>query len=527
MNFSLKAFSEVDQFSDFDKKYASNPEAFNDYIKYLPELDSFKQALADKSTQEIDRALLVEVLLEQYKAYDTSSQSMDNINALLDPQTFTLTTAHQANLFTGPLYFVYKILSTINLAEKLSEHLAQKIVPVFVLGSEDHDLEELNHFQFFNQKMIWNTTQKGPLGRMSTEGVNEIIEEIAPRIENTSFGPDILKLLREAYQRENYGQAISYFVNALFRDYGLVILSMDDARLKRKFIPVIESELKHQTSFEIVSKANAQIEAGGLKVQAAPREINLFYLDKGIRERIIYENGAYKALNTDLNWSSKELMELLHTSPEYFSPNVILRPLYQDTILPNLAYIGGGGELNYWIQLKSLFEHFNVNFPVLIRRNSVGLIKEKELGQLENLGLSLGDLFQHEHKLIDHFVKSKATIELNVDQEKQDLIAIYEQLSEKAQQLDPTLKGSIASEKTKQIKSLEMILGKMKKAEKRKNETAINKAVKIQSKLFPSNSLQERKQNIIEYYAFNGPDFIKNLKSQLDPLEKKMYFFEL
>ena len=527
MKFSLRAFSEVDQFSEFDKKYAHSPDEYKRYIKYLPNLDSFKQVLIDKSKQELDRALLVEVLLDQHKELESSSSSIDNINALIDPQTFTLTTAHQANLFTGPLYFIYKIISTINLSEKLSEDLGQKIIPVFVLGSEDHDLEELNHIQFFNQEIQWDTAQKGPLGRMNTEGIKEIIEAIAPRIENTPFGPELLTHLKNAYECENYDIATRRFINALFKDHGLVILSMDDPRLKKKFIPIFELELKEQISHKIVSKTNEQIEADGLKVQAVPRAINLFYLDNGVRERIIFENGSYSAINTDLKWTQDQLIEFLNNSPEYFSPNVILRPLYQDCILPNLAYIGGGGELSYWTQLKPLFDYFKVNFPVLIRRNSVGLIKEKDITQLEKLGLSLTDLFQHEHKLIDQIVNSKSTIALNVDQEKSELLKIYDQLGEKAKQLDPTLKGSIESEKTKQLKSLDMILGKMKKAEKRKNETAINKASKIQSKLFPSNSLQERKQNVLEYYAFYGPKFIQDLKQELDPLEKKMYLFEL
>jgi len=178
-------------------------------------------------------------------------------------------------------------------------------------------------------------------------------------------------------EHNNLAAATRYLANALFGDYGLVIVDANDKALKQLFVPHLEKELIEQVAFKNVNETNKTITALGLNSQVNPRAINLFYISKNLRARIIYEDSVFKVLNTDIAWTKNDLLKHLNESPECFSPNVILRPLYQEVILPNLCYIGGGGELAYWFQLKSNFETNAVPFPILLLRNSV-LIKTQQ-----------------------------------------------------------------------------------------------------------------------------------------------------
>ena len=268
------------------------------------------------------------------------------------------------------------------------------------MATEDHDFDEINYFNFKGKKVQWNSEQTGGVGRFSTEGLKEVLEAFSEHLGSSKNAQYLINLFKEGYlEHNNLADATRFIANKLFGEYGLVIIDADDRDLKEEFIPFVKRELLEQVSFEKVTETIEELEKG-YKVQVNPREINLFYLTDEIRERIIFEEGVYKVNNTDISWTKEEVLNHLDKKPENFSPNVIMRPLYQEVILPNLCYIGGGGELAYWLQLKKYFDTVEVPFPVLLLRNSVQVLSEKQEKKLEKLDISKEELFSKQNTLL-------------------------------------------------------------------------------------------------------------------------------
>lgn len=514
-------FDRVPQLSEKDIAYATNHEALRPFYKYEVNLDSFEKVITDKKKDDTDRKLLHEVLQQQYKKLDTTRAVLDNIDALLRSETFTVTTAHQPSLFTGPLYYIYKIISTINLAESLRERYPDhRFVPIFISGGEDHDFEEVNHTYLFGKEITWENDESGAVGRMKTESLQPALEQLKDILGSSDRAGKVYDMIREAYtSHEYYGEATMHLVNELFKDYGLVILNMTNAPLKRRFIPIMQEELIKHPSKGLVEATTAQLESAGFSGQAHAREINLFYLRDQLRNRIVEENGHYEVVDTDYRFTKEEILEELEQHPERFSPNVVMRPLYQELILPNLAYIGGGGEISYWLERQTQFEHFGINFPMLVRRNSALWIDKGSSKRMDKLELSVEDLFEDVEVLVKRYVKKHTENELSLSEEKRRLKEIFDQIIGKAKEIDKTLVKSTKSEHAKVINSMETLEGKLIRAEKNRHDIAINQIRSLKDKLFPEGGLQERYENFINFYLRYGDEFFEVLKENLHPLE--------
>jgi bacillithiol biosynthesis cysteine-adding enzyme BshC len=424
------------------------------------------------------------------------------------------------NLFTGPLYFLYKIISTINLtAELKAKYPEYYFVPVYWMATEDHDFEEINYFNFKGKKIRWNTQSKGPVGRLSTEGLDKIIEVFASELGAGTNANTIKKLFKETYlSHNNLADATRYLANKLFGKDGLVILDADHSDLKRAFIPYIKEELLYKTAQKSVLKTTELLK--DYKVQVNPREINLFYLENDLRERIIFEDGIYKVHNTSIHFSEKEILTLLENNPEKFSPNVIMRPLYQEVILPNLCYIGGGGEIAYWLELKAYFNKVNVTFPMLLLRNSVLLATEKQAKKADKLALSWTDLFMKQTDLINLKVTEFSAFPVDLNLQKTALKQQFDYLKQIALQTDPSFLGAVKAQEAKQIKGLVNLEKRLLKAQKRKHEDVLKRLTDLQNELFPNHSLQERIVNFSEIYL-NHPYMISSCFKTLQPLSNR------
>ncbi|WP_299335889.1 bacillithiol biosynthesis cysteine-adding enzyme BshC [uncultured Psychroserpens sp.] len=518
-------FRDTNYFSSLICDYLDEKEALKPFYHRYPNLENFKDQISEKqqSFSSENRKVLVQSLKRQYKTVAVSETTTKHINLLADDTTFTITTGHQLNLFTGPLYFFYKIISTINLCKQLkAAYPNHNFVPVYWMATEDHDFEEINFFNYEGKKIQWNRDASGAVGELDLNGLDKVFNVFSNQLNHIDNANDLKRLFKGAYlEHGNLTDAMRYLVNELFSAYGLVIVDGNDAGLKRLFIPYLEDELVTQTSFEKVSQSNDELNAldGNYKIQVNPRAINLFYITKDIRERIVETNGVYQVLNTKITWSKSEIHKVLLEHPERFSPNVIVRPLYQEVILPNLCYIGGGGELAYWLQLKSNFEAQHVVFPMLLLRNSVLLITEKQREKLNKLNVSVNDLFLKQNELVTKVAKNISEIDIDFSSQKAHLEEQFKGLYKLAEQTDKSFRGAVAAQERKQIKGLENLEKRLLKAQKRKLNDHIERVTEIQDALFPSQSLQERNMNFSEFYLEHGATLISKLVETLEPLK--------
>lgn len=518
-------YEQVPQLAAKDLAYIQEHPSLKPFYNYSATPEQFEQVIRDKQRDTTDREALTRALLDQWKHLPEGHEVLVQIEKLRSNNTFTVTTAHQPSLLTGPLYYIYKIASTIHLAQDLQQRFPDyQFVPVFICSFEDHDFAEVNHLQLFGQRYEWKIESHGPVGFLENSTLRPLLDEIVQKFGNAPFAKKLETLLHEAFGpgQEQYGRSAQLFTQALFENYGLIVADFSTPAMKRLLVPVIRKELMEQLSKKTVEPTIRELEALGFAQQAHARDINLFYIGDGGRNRIVLEDRVYKVLDREYSWSETELLKYVEEHPEHFSPNVVLRPIYQELVLPNLAYIGGGGEIAYWLERKKQFEAFGLNFPMLVRRNSVLWIDKNLMSKLTRWQLTPQDLFQSSDGLVRRFLEHHAEQTLDLTTQKIQLTAIFDSIKNIGVQVDPTLKGSIEAEATRQLKAVEQLESRLVRAEKQKHETSLNQVRALHQKLFPGEGLQERYDNFIPYYLQYGNAWLDTVVQICDPMRREM-----
>lgn len=522
-------YSQTGKFTKIVLDYVNEALQLKDFYEHPVNLEGIKAAIAERKKYKTNRQVLAGQFTVQYKDLECCTLVKSNIDALLNENTFTICTAHQPNIFTGHLYFVYKILHTIKLANSLKKELPEyNFVPVFFMGSEDADLEELNHVVIDGVKYQWETKQTGAVGRMKVDdNLIKLIEKIEGRLSVEKFGKPLIELLKKCFVKNStIEEATFLFVHYLFEEYGLLVLLPDKAAFKKEMIPIFEDDIFNHTSSEIVEHTSEKL-SQYYKAQAYPREINLFYLKDHLRNRIIPVNDHFVVHDTDIVFTKEAIKNELQEYPERFSPNVILRGLFQEIILPDVAWIGGGGELAYWLQLKDVFKNYQVPYPVLVLRNSFLIVDEKHQKSLQKLNLNAGDLFRGKEILLEEIVNKQSKSLLKLTLEKKEFENIYDQIEDTVKKIDATLVQHVNALEARHIKALAGLEKKMFRAEKRKFYDEKNQLNKIFSSLFPNDGLQERTENFMLFYSKWGNDFFRMLYEASPTLEEKFCIMEI
>ncbi|MGI9545890.1 MAG: bacillithiol biosynthesis cysteine-adding enzyme BshC [Flavobacteriaceae bacterium] len=533
MDVECLTYRKTGYFTKLITDYLDENKNLRPFCNHFPSLEAFKQQLEEKkaSYPAQHRQVLCEVLTSQYDGIKLSKATSNHLKNLQEQSTFTVVTGHQLNLFTGPLYFLYKIISTINLCKELAAAYPEfKFVPVYWMATEDHDFEEINYFNFRGQKIKWNKDLTGAVGRFDTKGLDAVYSAFKLVVGNNERSDYLLQLFKEAYlDHQNLAEATRFIANELFGAYGLVTVDGDDARLKKLLAPYIEQDLLEKRSFQEVSKT---IEQWGdleskYKVQVNPREINYFYLRDQVRERIVENENGFMVNDSDIRFTRKEILKELETHPERFSPNVITRPLYQEVVLPNLCYIGGGGEIAYWLELRSTFDSNSIPFPILLLRNSALVISGKQNNKLKNLNLNLEDVFLKQSSLINKKIREISNINIDLSAQKKHLKEQFENLYKIAELTDKSFMGAVKAQEVKQIKGIDHLEKRLLKAQKRKLKDQVIRMTELQNQLFPNESLQERILNFSELYLEFGPELIPRLMDALKPLKLEFTVIKL
>ncbi|NME67488.1 bacillithiol biosynthesis cysteine-adding enzyme BshC [Flammeovirga aprica] len=489
--------------------YLSEKEEIKPLYQHSPQLSSFDQIIENRSDfTDASRQRLVQSLHEQYsKIEDYPSEQID---LLLDKNTYTIITGHQLNIFTGPLFFVYKIAATINLCKQLKEKYPDKnFIPVYWMATEDHDFEEIASFQLGGRKYTWeHPNASGPVGRLSLEGMDQILDRIK----------DMPALFVNAYrQSENLTEASRKIVNELFKEFGLVCVDADHKILKEPFREIIKKELFEGVSYQKVTETNAVIEAQGYKTQIYAREINLFYMEDGVRLRLEKTAEGFQTVGGDYKWTSEEMNLLVDESPEKFSPNVVLRPVLQEVLLPNLAYLGGPAEVVYWLQLKSAFDAYNVKYPMVLPRGFCLVLDGHFSEKWRKSGWPLEELLKPKREIEEQLLDTNESVDTDITSELVKIELAYNDILTKASAITPNLKKHVDAEMTRMQKRVQHTQNKLRKEGKRKIQDDIERVLCIRECLLPNNAPQERIVNLIEFWPKNV-DFIPELIGELDPL---------
>ncbi|MES2617102.1 MAG: bacillithiol biosynthesis cysteine-adding enzyme BshC [Bacteroidota bacterium] len=465
------------------------------------------------------RQTLVNVLKEQYDEIGLGDNSSINtlIESLNSPNTYTVTTGQQLHLFMGPAFMVYKLLSAVKAAEAYQQQFPDcKFLPVFWLASEDHDFEEIKNTPVLGQQYPWVTNQTGACGEFHLKDISTVFDPLFEKFKSDAVTTELLKKFEVIYtSSETLSEATRKLTHLLFGEYGLLCIEPNHKALKNLFKPTIQKEIFEHKSEHLFNSFGSVLEQANFHLQLKARPVNLFYLTKGNRNRIELKDETYFINSTEIQFSKEEMAAEIEFHPERFSPNAVLRPVYQESILPNIAYIGGNAEINYWLQLTSIFAHHGVSGPALILRQSVWSMRQKQWKLLESNNLTPLSLFKAEGKMALLALIEKDNLEnpldniltnfLSIKKSAQDTIhnmglSNLNQLSELGKQYEKALKDAQkqGNEKLLEKKGAEFI-----KIEQLKNE------------LFNLTAIQERVTSSLEY-LIKAPAYINFCSKNLD-----------
>lgn len=512
MNTRTVPFAAVPGFNRLFLDYVSASEKVKPFYDHFPSTEGYRAAAKAMRYEEKYRAIVADALRAQYER-DGVALPLELLEKFAMPETLTVTTGHQLCLFTGPMYFIFKIVTAINLAEKTEKETGKKVVPVYWMATEDHDFDEIASVNLFGKTLTWQKPAEGAVGRLRTDSMAALLQELKTVMGESEAAVKLHAMFEEVYRPgRSLAAATRELVHRLF-DGKVLVLDGDDASLKKLFIPYFREDIFSNVTFRDVSITIAELEKNGYDIQVKPRGINVFFLGENSRERIEEKEGNYHVLHSSLSFTKEGLDAELNEHPEKFSPNVTLRPVYQQVLLPNLAYVGGPGELVYWLEYKKMFETVGAFFPVLQPRNFGLLVDANTSGRLAKLGLQAENLFGEIEQIIKQFV---STEELSLDAEKENIRSAFDGVIAKAEASDVTLKKAAEAELQKALNSLEALQGKMLRAQKQKQETSVNQLRKLHAKFFPNGVLQERYENFIPYFL-DQPDFIAMLLESFKP----------
>lgn len=522
-------YRQTNSFNDLTLSYLDKQPFLNDFYTFAPNWEGLEKKTGSRNYDHGFREILVKELKYQYDSagITPSLQAESNLQNLLLENCFTVTTGHQLNLLSGPLYVIYKLISTIRLSRMLAEKFPdKKFVPVFWMATEDHDIDEINHLHLFGKKISYETTYKGPAGKLPLTDFANVIAELTEVLGDSTFATELSNILKQAYSNEvDLAVATRRWTNALLGKYGLIIIDGSTPALKKLFINEFKNELQNQSSFNLVSSTINKL-TEKFSAQVSPREINLFYLGQNSRNRIVRESGRFKVLDTEISFSEDEILRQVDTHPELFSPNVILRPLYQEKILPNIAYIGGPAEIAYWLELKSVFDHHAISFPVLLLRNCALIADSSLTTKISKLGLKTTDFFRPTDELVKEYVLGKNSDPLPVQQYSGQIESLFSDMTQRVMEIDASLKGPVEAEKQKLLNAISNLEQKAIRALKKKEETEISRITTVKDKLFPNNVLQERSESFLQFYLRWGREFFEILLNEFDPVENQFLILE-
>ncbi len=353
---------------------------------------------------ENNRIILAEVFKEQYSKFDINTESLvyKNIEKLKNSNTFTVTSGQQLHVFGGPMMVHYKIIHSILLCQKYQNEFPNyNFVPVFWLASEDHDFNEVNKINILDKSYTWQTPQKGAVGRFNLTELRNLLNQIKSDFKDSNYNSIIIELAEFYFKFNDYATSTQALFNHLYEKYGLLVLNPDNKKLKTQIKELIISDIIDNINYQPFENLTSKFKENNFKIQLKSKPINFFKISID-RIPILKENNDNFIIGEE-SITKNELINDINENIENYSPNAVLRPLFQEIVLPNIAYIGGNAEVNYWLQCLPVFKLNKVKFPFLILRKSMILSSTRIEKALNKLNLNFESLFNLNSKI--DFVK--------------------------------------------------------------------------------------------------------------------------
>lgn len=512
-----------DYFYEFDKVSEFFNGDFRSLIAYGLQADKIL-------SRDLKRDAVTTALTEQNQKYGCGHKTLENISNLNRVDACAVVTGQQTGLFGGPLYTIYKVLTAVKLADYLNHNVKRCFVPIFWLASDDHDFAEINHIILLDkenkvQKIHYkghSTALKMPVSKiMLTSEIDNCIQQLISTTPDSEFKQEILTDIKKVYQPgQSLVDAFARWMTRLFRSHGLIIIDAGVPIFKKLGKRVFHKEIAGSSpSTQQALRSSQRLKRLNYhpQIQLHRGKLNLFFAEK---ERLTIENKSdgFVIKGTSDFYEKDEFLALAEKKPHFFSPNVLLRSIYQDTLLPTAAYVGGPSEIAYLAQMKNVYESFDLSMPVIYPRKTVTIIEKKIEKIMNNFGLNIPDIWNESTRPIDKIIGTKIpesideTLKAVSSHLEQDLKSLKKQITA----FEPTLEKPVTTSMRRIDYQIQFMKKKILQASKKRNRILIRQLQKVKNNLYPDNHLQERTFNIVPFLIKYGYTFIERLYREID-----------
>jgi bacillithiol biosynthesis cysteine-adding enzyme BshC len=515
-------------------EYINNSERVRDlYPKNFRDENSWRKVMAEVSSRGHDYSGLAQILRRQNSALGSGQAAMENIDKLAGSRkAFAVVTGQQVGIFTGPLYTIYKAMTAVKLARHLHEKYGHEFVPVFWMESNDHDIEEANHINLLDSDDELVKVEYLPTYYTSgcsmkdvpiDDGFCDIVLDLETRFPNTEFKRDIFEIIRGSYLvSQSLSHGFGRMMAQLLGKYGLVLLDPSDPDIKGLMSPIFEREIKSPLeSMKIVNSAGEKLRTRGheSQIEKSWDSTGLFVEESGVRRKLFFRDGRFRMDGSDESFADGEqLVSILRTQPWRFSPNVALRPVTQDYMMPTVAYVAGPGETSYFAQLGDLYAFLDVNMPIIYPRASLTIIESKVERIMEKNGLEMRDLSEHHNDLFSRLSKRMAAgkLERLLKSSRSEIDDVLKRLASDLTGFDPGLKNIAESTKRKVDHQINILEEKAYKAQRSRDEILRSQVKRACMNIYPGGKPQDRVFNIVQYLVLYGLRFVDDVLSAID-----------
>lgn len=525
------SFRDIPKTSQLFSDYLYDFERVASFFERTAGVDSFIERAQRVTSQQFQRDAVADVLLDQNRNLGAGETALANIELLRNPESVVVITGQQAGLFTGPLFTIYKALTVIKLTERLREK-GLKVVPMFWIASEDHDFAEVNHCQVVNregqlQRITYIACPPGegkPVGHVELcAEIEKDITQLIGSLPESEFVPQIEQDLRTSYQSgQNFAKAFAKLTTILFGKFGVVTIDPLDERLKRVAGDIYAQAISRVDDFSAgLLAANSSLEAAGYhaQVHVTQESVPLFYLANGRRTALHRDHdGSFSAKSGSTKFEAQSLNEKVAQCPACFSPNVTLRPIVQDFLLPTLAYIGGPAEIAYFAQIRTGYQVLGRLEPLILPRASMTIVERRLAKVMEKQKISFTDLFHGPDSVITKVVEQSLDSETAKAFERSEKVIgeEIEKLRGSLSGVDPTLAEALKSGREKILYQLANLKTRFIHNRAKRDETIKQQIDRMFTVLYPNKNLQEREINATYFLARYGYGLIDVLLNEID-----------
>ncbi|MDM5189624.1 bacillithiol biosynthesis cysteine-adding enzyme BshC [Bacillus sp. DX4.1] len=504
--------------------------------------DGFRQRLHDLRDKQYFRQDLVAHLLQYNTNLHAGDHTLRNIQALADENTYVVVGGQQAGLLTGPLYTVHKIISILQLAKEKEATLGVRVVPVFWIAGEDHDIDEINHVFVTKNKKIKKTifhdrhpkNASASESDLSIEDCKKWIEEIFKTYPETNFTKDVLQFVEDALQNSHtYVDFFARLIMKLFADSGLILVDSHHPALRKLEVSFFKQIVSCYKEVQVGLQNQQQLlREQGYKpiIETKHSAVHIFMQIDQERVLLEEENGQFVGKNGVYSFSYEELIDEMEKNPERFSNNVVTRPLMQEYVFPTLAFIGGPGEIAYWSELQQVFHAFGFQMPPVVPRLTISYMERDIATDLQDLQLQESDPFLNDMDILrEKWLSNQGEepIDCQFTETTEKIVALHTSLQQFVSKVDPGLQQFSKKNEQKIIEQLQLLERTLKRNIEKKHEVELNKFRRLQYALRPLGAPQERVWNICYYLNQFGLDFVERVMKQSFAWDGKHHIIKL